>query len=267
MKFSVNHITAPNLSWFELLNLASEIGASGIEFRNDLSAPLFSGEIPEKVAAAVRDAGLELYGLSQVYPFNSYTSKVAKKVCELIDIAKISGAQSISLIPRNDGKFETAKERESNLHFALLEIKPMLEEADMVALLEPLGFESSSLKTKEQAVNAIEYVGGSSVFKLVHDTFHHHIAQEKKIFPRQTGIVHISGIIEKELGIDEMQDKHRELIDSRDRLDNVGQIKNLKDRGYSGPISFEVFSPKLHNAKNLKAKIQNSLNFIQNSIE
>ena len=48
MKVSVNHITAPNLNWFELLNLATDIGASGIEFRNDLSVPLFSGEIPEK---------------------------------------------------------------------------------------------------------------------------------------------------------------------------------------------------------------------------
>ena len=181
MKVSVNHITAPNLSWFELLNLATDIGASGIEFRNDLSVPLFSGEIPEKIAAAVKEAGLELYGLSQVYPFNSYTNEVSQKVSELIEVAKRSGAQTISLIPRNNGAVETNNERLSNLKFALSEIKPMLEEAGIVALLEPLGFESSSLRTKEQAVIAIDYIGGSSVFKLVHDTFHHHLAQEKKI--------------------------------------------------------------------------------------
>ena len=194
MKFAVNHITVPHLSWLELLNFARDIGASGVEFRNDLSTPLFSGEIPEKVAEAVQNAGLQLFGLSQVYPFNSYTNQVEKKVCDLIDIAKRSGAQTISLIPNNDGKIETINEREAKLKFALNEIKPILEEAKMVALLEPLGFETSSMRTKEQAIDAIDYVGGSSVFKLVHDTFHHHLAQEKEIFPKHTKIVHISGV-------------------------------------------------------------------------
>ncbi len=267
MKVSVNHITAPNLNWFELLNLATDIGASGIEFRNDLSAPLFSGEIPEKIAAAVQEAGLELYGLSQVYPFNAYTNEVAQKVSELIEVAKRSGAQTISLIPQNDGALETNNERLYNLQFALSEIKPMLEEAGIVALLEPLGFESSSLRTKEQAVSAIDYIGGSSVFKLVHDTFHHHLAQEKKIFPKQTGIVHISGVSEKGLAINEMKDEHRELIDSNDMLGSVMQIKNLVDQGYSGPISFEVFSPKVHNTLDIYEKIKNSLKFILHELE
>ena len=267
MKFAVNHITVPHLSWLELLNFARDIGASGVEFRNDLSIPLFSGEIPEKVAEAVNNAGLQLFGLSQVYPFNSYTNQVEKKVCDLIDIAKRSGAQTISLIPNNDGKIETINEREAKLKFALNEIKPILEEAKMIALLEPLGFETSSMRTKEQAINAIDYVGGSSVFKLVHDTSHHHLAQENQIFPKHTKIVHISGVIDRGLSINEMRDRHRELIDVNDVLGNIEQIKNLTDKGYDGPISFEVFSPQVHNSKNFKEKIKNSLHFIQSLTE
>ena len=32
--------------------------------------------------------------------------------------------------------------------------------------------------TKEEALNGIEGVGGAKVFKIVHDTFHHYLAQE-----------------------------------------------------------------------------------------
>ena len=62
MKFAVNHITVPHLSWLELLNFARDIGASGVEFRNDLSTPLFSGEIPEKGATESRNHGEEQKG-------------------------------------------------------------------------------------------------------------------------------------------------------------------------------------------------------------
>ena len=265
MSFCVNHMTAPNTSWRDLLSLASAVGAAGVEFRNDLPTSLFSGDCPETVAREMQESGLVLYGLSQVYPFNSYSDAIAQKVETLIDIAKRCGAQTITLIPRNDGTCRGNGERQANLRLALREIKPMLENSGLVALVEPLGFSRSSLRTKEEALNAIEGVNGAAYFKIVHDTFHHHLAQETEFFPEYTGIIHISGVADPTLSIDQMQDEHRKLVDDQDRLGNIDQINTLIEMGYNGPISMECFSTEVHQLSNLADELGKSLNFVRSA--
>lgn len=263
LRLCVNHMTAPDTSWRDLLSLASAVGASGVEFRNDLPTPLFSGDCPETVAREMQESGLVLYGLSQVYPFNSYSDAIAQEVESLINIAKRCGAQTISLIPRNDGTCQGNGERQANLRLALREIKPMLANSGLVGLVEPLGFLRSSLRTKEEALNAIEGVNGSDYFKIVHDTFHHHLAQETEFYPEYTRMVHISGVVEPTLAIDQMEDEHRKLVDEQDRLGNIDQINTLIEMGYTGPISMECFSTEIHKLPNLANELGRSLNFVR----
>jgi len=263
VNLSLNHMTAPNLGWDDFLTLAKDIGATGIEFRNDLPTPLFSGDTAEQVGAAVKASGLTFYGLSQVYPFNVFNDDIAKEVADLIDVAKRCGAQSISLIPRNDGTGLGDRERQINLHLALQEIKPMLDGTGITGLIEPLGFERSSLRRKEEAINAIETVNGGEVFKIIHDTFHHHLAEETEFFPQHTGMVHVSGVVDTTLAIRDMEDEHRVLVDRNDRLGNLAQIKSLLHQGYEGPISMESFSPAIHNAPNIAALLKESFEFMK----
>ena len=246
MDFAINHITAPRLRWSELLDLAAGLGCIGVEFRNDLSKPLFSGNNPGDVAQAARDAGLRILGLSQVYPFNQWSNAVRTDVSALISTAKACGAETISLIPRNDGLAAASGERQSNLRAALREIKPMLADARITALVEPLGFERASLRYKSEAIDAIEAIGGQNEFKIVHDTFHHFLAGEREFFPEWTGIVHISGVTDRSISPRQMEDEHRVLVGAGDRLGNVAQLRALQAAGYRGPISVEAFSPKVH---------------------
>ena len=60
-------------------------------------------------------------------------------------------------------------------------------------LVEPLGFAESSLRLKGEALEAIEELDLGERFRLVHDTFHHYLAGEPRMFPERTGLVHISG--------------------------------------------------------------------------
>ena len=266
MDFAINHITAPNLSWLDFLNLAASVGAVGVEFRNDLASPLFSDSSTEEVALALSKTGIKCLGLSQIYPFNSYSNATSLAIKHLVKTAKACGAQSISLIPRNDGTCNGARERQINLRLALREIKPILEEAKIIGLVEPLGFESSSLRTKEEALNGIEGVGGAKVFKIVHDTFHHHLAQETCFFAEHTGIVHISGVVDKTLSINEMKDPHRVMVDKKDRLGNIEQIRFLLEFGYKGPISMECFSPAIHESLFIADMLQSSFKFLKDNV-
>jgi 2-keto-myo-inositol isomerase len=266
LPYAINHMTAPALHHRALFDLARRLGCVGVELRNDLSGPLFDGEPAEAVASAARERGVRIVGLSQVYPFNSWSDAVRAEVEALVSQAKACGAETISLIPRNDGTGTGQEERRANLRAALSEIRPLLEAEDMIALVEPLGFETSSLRFKAETVEVIESLGAAGRFKLVHDTFHHHLAGGGPIFPEHTGIVHVSGVVDPALAVSDMRDAHRILFDGRDRLGNVVQIAELRAAGYAGPISFEAFAPEVHALAEPEPALRASIDHIERAV-
>lgn len=267
MDFVLNHITAPLLSYRELFAMARRLGCVGVELRNDLPRPLFDGDAPREVAAAAKQHGLRIVGLSQVYPFNAWSDEVRDKVKSLIGTAQACGAETISLIPRNDGVAIEAPARVENLERAIAAIAPMLDGTGLVALIEPLGFERSSLRSKAETVQAIKGFGAAAPFKIVHDTFHHYLAGGGDIFPEVTGIVHISGVVDPTLSPHQMADEDRVLIDASDRLGNCTQLAALQKAGYRGPISFEAFSPETHHRPDLEAALAQSMAFIRAQVQ
>jgi 2-keto-myo-inositol isomerase len=205
LEFALNHISAPRLTCQEFIDLAQRQGCVGVELRNDLAdkrlceRAFFDGESPRAIGEFARSKGVRLLGLSEVYAFNRWSDEIRAKVERLINEAQASGAESISLIPSNDGRSESGEARLENLRNALSRILPMLDGTNLIALVEPLGFATSSLRRKREAIAAIEAVGGKSRYKLVHDTFHHYLAGETEFFPDWTGIVHISGVVDPSL--------------------------------------------------------------------
>jgi Predicted sugar epimerase len=268
IRFALNHIVAPRLDSRAFIDLAASLGCIGVELRNDLASkgladrPFLDGEAPEALGAYARRKGLRLLGLSEAYGFNSWSPAMRDEVARLIEQARASGAETISLIPRNDGPGGDTAARLAALREALGEILPMLVEADMVALVEPLGFATSTLRLKAEAVEAIVAVGGKDRFRLVHDTFHHHLAGGGAFFPEETGIVHISGVADPSLSPEEMGDADRGLVDADDRLGTVAQMRALLGLGYEGAFSFEPFAPSVHALDDPREALAASMDFI-----
>lgn len=265
--FGLNQVTMANASIDEFIESAARLGMVGVELRNDLGRPIFDGRPAESVRQKLRDHGLRLLGLSQVYPFNRWTDDIAADVQALVDLAGELGAETISLIPCNDGTGIDTATRQNDLVQALERCLPLLEAADMVALVEPLGFTRSSLRSKAELVVAIEKLGAHSHFRLVHDTFHHTLSGGGPFYPDHTGIVHISGVTDADVPVDQMEDAHRVLIDANDRLGNVDQITALRDAGYQGAYSFECFSPDIHRHPSVEDAIRTSMNFISSQLQ
>ncbi|MCJ8521541.1 2-keto-myo-inositol isomerase [Pseudorhizobium tarimense] len=270
--FALNHITAPRLTCHQLIDLASELDCVGVELRDDLidkklsDHALFGGEDPAAIGAYARERSVRLLGLSEIYGFNKWSPEMADKVRSLVAKAERSGAESISLIPRNDAPVQSPGERAIDLRTALAAILPILAEAGILALIEPLGFTTSSLKYKREAVEAIKAVGGKKHYRLVHDTFHHHLAGESEYFPEYTGIVHISGVSEQQICVEQMRDEHRILVDEEDRLRNVDQIRDLTARGYAGPFSYEAFSPVVHASAEPEQQLGRSFAYLRSAL-
>ncbi|MCP3465769.1 TIM barrel protein [Bradyrhizobium sp. CCGUVB23] len=266
LPIAINHMTVPGLRYEGLFALAKRLGCIGVELRNDLAQPLFNGDAPGVVAAKAKDQGLRIVGLSQVYPFNDWSDARRAAVDALIRTASACGAETISLIPRNDGRGLGAGERIGNLRLALREIAPMLEAAGMIALVEPLGFETSSLRSKAETIEVIESLGVARQYRLVHDTFHHHLAGGGPLFPEYTGIVHVSGVVDVDLAVADMRDAHRVLVDEADRLGNIAQIEALLAAGYAGPISYEAFSPAVHALADPESALRRSIGFLNERV-
>lgn len=264
--FALNHMTVARLSFRDLVAVSSKLGCIGIEVRNDLPRPLFDGMDPAEAGAHVRDNGLRLLAVAEVKRFNDWSSDKEAEALALMKISKAAGAEAVSLIPRNDNLGMGNGERQANLRVALKALKPMLEDHNLIGMVEPLGFEVCALRYKAEAVDGIEAVSGTGRFKLVHDTFHHTLAHGGPLFPDHTGIVHVSGVVDQGVGISDMRDPHRVLVTPQDRLGNVEQIAALQAAGWDGPISFEAFSPEVHEYANPAAELAKSFDVIRRGL-
>lgn len=267
MHFALNHMTVPNMGYVTFLGLAVRLGCAGVELRNDLDNPIFDGISPEAAGQMAKAKGLRILGLSQVYPFNHWDANRSAEVRALIELAQASGAETINLIPRNDGTGVGEGERQANLRLALKAIAPMLVDTGITALIEPLGFLRSSLRHKQELVDVIKAVDGTARFKIVHDTFHHALSEDTEIYAGHTGIVHISGVTEPDIRFDQMEDAHRGLVDAQDRLGSIDQIGALMAAGYDGPISYECFAPATQSMPDPYSELKRSFDFISSQIE
>ncbi|MBF9033077.1 TIM barrel protein [Rhodobacterales bacterium HKCCE2091] len=259
-------MTVARLSYAELLDLAASLGCVGVEVRNDLPQPLFDGRAPVEAGQMARDRGLRILAVAEVKRFNDWGPERAAEAEALIGIARDAGAEAVALIPRNDGLGLGNGERQANLRLALRGLQPMLEDASLVGLVEPLGFETCALRYKEEAEAAIRSLQATDRFRIVHDTFHHHLAGDGPIYPALTGIVHVSGVVDPKVAMPDMADAHRVLVDRADRLGNIAQVAALQAAGYAGPVSFEVFSPDVHALADPAAALRASMEFIREQV-
>ncbi len=258
MRFAMNHITAPKVGLTDFFAMARSLGATEVEIRNDL--PNVVGEwAAADVKSAAEQAGVTIISINALYPFNIWSGDLPAKATALADYAAACGAKALVMCPLNDG----TRVAFDDLVAALTAMKPILQDRDLIGLVEPLGFPISSLRTKAEAIRAIKAAGGEGVYRLVHDTFHHHLAGETDFFADWTGLVHISGVVDPDVGVNAMLDPHRVLVDERDRLENLSQIKALVAAGFEGPFSFEPFAPEVHDLPDSETAVRTSMDFIR----
>ncbi len=241
--------------------MARALGITDVEIRND--TPNVVGTIPaSEVKSAAREASVNLLSINALYPFNVWNEERRAQTEKLAAYAAACGAEALVMCPLNEGKPVS----QAALVEALTAIKPILIAHGIKGLVEPLGFEVSSLRRKADAIAAIKAAGGEGLFKLVHDTFHHHLAGETEFYPEWTGLVHISGVADPEVSVADMLDAHRVLVDARDRLGNVAQIKALQAAGYTGAYSFEPFATEVQELVDPQAALVESTAWLREQV-
>lgn len=266
-QFSLNHMTTPNLSVQDFFALSKSLGINAVEIRNDLRGnAIIDGTPAAEVKRLAQDAGVKILSINALQRFNEWNPTREAEAIELADYAQACGSEALVLVPVNDGSGREDGQRQENLRTALAALKPILASRGLIGLVEPLGFEVCSQRSKKEVVDAIHAVDGANTFRMVHDTFHHHLAGEGQFFPEFTGLVHISGVADEGVAVSEMRDPHRVFVDASDKLGNVEQIATLLKQGYTGHFSFELFSSEVHQLPEPAKAIQDSVNYIRNGL-
>ena len=266
--FSINRISAPRIPFTAFAALAKRLGVGAIEIRNDLpDAEMVDGAAAKDIGAAAQAQGLVIRSINALQRFEQFDAKRLHEAQEMITYAVDCGAEALVLCPTNDLRDKrSADQRHLDLVHALKQLKPLLDAAGLIGLVEPLGFEECAVRRKSQAVRAIREIGGEDTFKLVHDTFHHHLAGEGLFFPELTGLVHISGVEDTAITPAQMRDSHRVLVGAADRLGNTAQLNTLLNAGYAGYVSFEPFAEEIAAAKDIEQQLANSMAYLTQAV-
>jgi 2-keto-myo-inositol isomerase len=264
LSYAINHMVAPRKSFAELVALANGLGLDAVEIRNDLPGTAILDGTP---AAQIRDeaaaGGVRILSINALQRFNDWNAEREGEAQALARYAQDSGAAMLVLCPVNDVSWRLAeRERLGGLRSALRALASILDDAGVIGLVEPLGFQESSLRLQSEAVAAIEDVGAGDRFRLVHDTFHHYLAGEPHLLPDWIGLVHLSGVDGTHLPLDVLRDGHRELVGPGDRLGNIAQITALLAGGYDGPFSFEPFAASVHAGDDIAGALAASMHWI-----
>ena len=261
--FSLNHIISPNLSFQEFFKLSKKLNIQNIEIRNDLQKIFLDKTNPDEIKTLVDEYKINILAINALQKFNIWNKEREEEFLFLCKFAKKCGSKSILLVPLNTGEFVNKNERIELLNNSLGHIHNILNDYDLFGYVEPLGFKISSLRYKSEVVESLDKISSNSNLKILHDTFHHHLAGEDLIYPDLTGLVHISGVKETSVSIDDLTDAQRVLIDKDDVVQNVEQIIKLKEGGYNGVFSFEPFSEKIHKIPDPTNEITKSINYLK----
>ncbi len=247
---SINSIMRPKSSVTDFIRFSHHIGFSAVELRNDLPDPrIYGSESAEEIKTVSVENGVNILTVNALQRFNDPDLIEQKKgeLDKMIITAAGINCPMIVLCPVNDPEDNRSDEEQyKDLKAALIAYAPLLEKEGMTGLVEPLGFSICSIRTKAQAVNAIRETDLSSTYKITHDTFHHYLSGETEVFPAETGLIHVSGVLPGKEKKD-ITDDDRILVTSEDCMSNREQVKTLINGGYSGPVSYEAFSPEVQN--------------------
>jgi 2-keto-myo-inositol isomerase len=267
LSYALNHMVAPRKTFGELIELASSLGLEQVEIRNDLpGVPISDGTAPERIREQAEAADVRILSINALQRFNHWNEERAREAARLAAYAQGCGAAALVLCPVNDVAWRLSdKERLDGLRQALRALAPILAEAEVLGLVEPLGFPESSLRLKAEAVEAIDGLDLGDRFRLVHDTFHHYLAGEARLFPEWTGLVHISGVEDASLPLERTRDEHRVLVGANDLSGALLQILALME-GYSGAYSFEPFAASVHGLDNIAGALELSMHWIDREI-
>lgn len=264
-RICINRKIAPALSIEAFFQQVQKLGLTKVELRNDMKGGSVTDNLShQQVKDLAQKYGMEIITINAVYPFNQISDDLLARTEGLLKDARGIGAKALVMCPLNDGTPVSAEKTVE----ALRTLAPLFDRYGIQGLVEPLGFPVSSLRSAAQAIQLIDRA--DVPFKLVLDTFHHHLYEGAEqdfaagLDVNRIGLVHLSGV-EDDRETRALTDEERIMLSEGDRLKSVAQVQRLEKLGYKGIYAFEPFASCMDNwtATDIEREIRQSIALLQ----
>ncbi|CNE50112.1 TIM barrel protein [Yersinia kristensenii] len=272
-RFCINRKIAPNLSIESFFCLVKKCGLNKVELRNDM----LSGKVTDELSSAQLNAladeyEIEIVTINALQYFNlpEHRPALLKETENMLKQAKAINCRGVILCPNcsaNDRR--SAEQKEQDTVEALVLLAPLFKKYQVTGLVEPLGFEISSLRSHLLTQSIIRK--SAAPYKMVLDTFHYYLSDiaqaefDAHIDINTIGLVHLSGVEEARLK-HTLTDEDRIMLSEQDKLNSKQQVANLERLGYQGIYAFEPFSSQLNtwSETDIEREIHQSIVYLQN---
>lgn len=272
-RFCINRKIAPNLSIESFFCLVKKCGLNKVELRNDMLSGKVTDELSSVQLNALADEyEIEIVTINALQYFNlpEHRPALLKETENMLKQAKAINCRGVILCPNcsaNDRR--SAEQKEQDTVEALVLLAPLFKKYQVTGLVEPLGFEISSLRSHLLTQSIIHK--SAAPYKMVLDTFHYYLSDiaqaefDAHIDINTIGLVHLSGVEEARLK-HTLTDEDRIMLSEQDKLNSKQQVANLERLGYQGIYAFEPFSSQLNawSEADIEREIHQSIVYLQN---
>jgi 2-keto-myo-inositol isomerase len=217
---------------------------------------------PRDIASMAADTGIEILSINALQRFDQWDPDRGEQARMMIDFAAAAGIGAVVLCPSVAPVGSPALP--TGLPAALDGLQPILENASVRGLIEPLGFPRSSIRTQGVVEAEFSRRGNPSCFAIVHDSFHHAIARDP-LYSHHIALIHLSGVPSLGLPLEELGDQYRILVGPDDILGNIDQAHRLVEVT-DGPWSFEPFATEVGQSATLADDIRASISLLRGSV-
>lgn len=267
MRLALNHSLAPHLSIPEFLDFAAAAGVDAVELRNGMP-PGWQLSVtadvttypPATIARFAADAGVSVLTINALLDFDQWNTRRAEQARSLIGMAAAAGVAAIVLCPRVAPPGQPAPS--SDMPTALDSLIPVLTDAGVRGLVEPLGFPGASVRFAHDVDVCLRERGSPECLGVVHDTFHHVLAGAAG-YSSFIGLIHASGVLPSGAAVTDLTDADRVLVAEVDRLASCAQIAAIGAGGglaMNAPaVSLEPFASSVAHSPTLAADVRASL--------
>lgn len=271
-RLALNRIAAPTLGLAEFFEVATQLGMSSVELRNDIrDGSVTDGLRGTEVLRLAKAAGVHIITINALQQFNlpGARTKALDELKRLLALCREIECPALVLCPNNrPDDVRTFEQKYRDTVEALKTYAPLFSAEGILGYIEPLGFGISSLSSAETALKAIGE-SGASCYRVLIDTFHSYLGPDKPEFfdnPAvigKIGLVHISGV-DARIAKSEFADAHRVLPGAADVMQSAALMARLEQEGYRGLYSFEPFSSEVQSMgkKELVEALRASMNFL-----
>lgn len=272
-RFCINRKIAPHLSIESFFRLVNKCGLNKVELRNDMPGGKVADELTTAQLNTLADEfEIEIVTINALQSFNlpEHRTALLQKTEQMLKQAQEIHCHGVILCPNcSASDRRSAEQKEQDTLDALLLLAPLFKKYQITALVEPLGFGISSLRSHLLAQSIIHK--SAVPYKIVLDTFHYYLSDiaqaefDALIEVNTIGLVHLSGVEETRLK-STLTDEDRIMLSEKDKLNSKQQVNNLERLGYQGIYAFEPFSSQLNtwSEADIEREIRQSIAYLQN---